>query len=314
MTNAQDRLAAMRAAYNAGKRTPDQTDRQQSTNNYYPFWNMKPGQRAVIRFIPDANENNPYSFLLPKPSHTFVINGEEKKIPCLKMYKDPEGNPEDCPACKVSRDFYSKQDKVNGKKYYRSMQHLAQALIIEDPLPADPTTGETHQGKLRNIAVGYQLHSIIRDAITNEDEPLDNPPEAFEGGYDFVIRKTEQGEYSTYAMGSKFMNRPRDLTEEELAVAMEGQKDLSTLLPRHPGLERMAALLNAALTGGVLQDEDETEERAPAKTVPPKAVQPAKQAKVDVDVQPTSEVTGGSADMDSVIAAIQARRKAAGTK
>ena len=44
-------------------------------------------------------------------------------------------------------------------------------------------------------------------------------------GYDFIIKKTEQGSYATYAVGTKFANKQRSLTGHELEVAEAGMID-----------------------------------------------------------------------------------------
>ena len=69
--------------------------------------------------------------------HNLEINGDRKSVPCLSMYG------EDCPICAVSSAYYKAEDKENGKKYWKKKQHIAQALIVEDPLPADEATQET---------------------------------------------------------------------------------------------------------------------------------------------------------------------------
>lgn len=211
------------------------------SNNYYPFWNMQVGQQCVVRFLPDLNEENPLGFMVEKAMHTLYINGEKKSIPCLRMYGD------DCPSCKVSQAYYKDGDKTNGKKYWRKKQHIAQALIVEDPLPPDQETGETHKGKVRFLALGFQIFKIIKDAF--ESGELDEVPVAYEGGCDFIIKKTQQGDYPSYTVGTKFARKTRDLSEEEIAHAEEHMVDLSTLLPQKPEEEKMESMLNAALTG-----------------------------------------------------------------
>lgn len=326
MSNAKSRLEALRAAYGE---TQQSGPREQFTNKYYPFWDMKPGQRAVIRFLPDRDESNPRMFMVEKVSHALTINGQKKTVPCLSMYG------EDCPICKVSQDYYKVNDKINGKKYWRKKQYIAQALVIEDPLPADPETGLTRQGQVRHIALGYQLYNIIKEAFASEDDPLDDSPDSFEGGYDFIIKKTEQGDYSTYTMGTKFHSKQRPLTEEELMVAEEGMIELKTLLPKHPGVEKVRAMLDADLNGGDYQDdsrrgnddgdeEEETPRRtaaAPAaRSAPVRAVKPAVEdddPPFDPDPKPartaapkSAAVDEGSSDVDAMLAAIRARRAA----
>jgi hypothetical protein len=284
---------------------PEQTEGGSRPNNYYPFWNIAEGQQAIVRFLPDKTEDNPFGFVVEKLMHTLVINGENKSIPCLKMHG------EDCPICKVSSEYYKKEDKENGKKYWRKKQHIAQAIIIEDPLKADETTGETHQGKVRFLALGYQLFQVIQAAFESGD--LDEVPYNMDGGYDFVIKKTKQGEYSTYAVGSRFKAKPRSLTDEEREVAEEQMIHLSTLLPANPGEDKVAGQLNAALTGAEYADStpakkaatsskatlsDEDADDAPAPVAAKKTTKVVEQAVVD-----------GPDEADEILASIRNRRQ-----
>lgn len=218
-------------------------------NNYYPFWNMKVGEQATIRFLPDANSENPLGFMVEKLMHTLVINGENKTIPCLKMYGE-----DDCPICKVSSAYYKAEDKVLGKKYWRKKQHLVQALVVEDPLPDDSETGESHEGKVRVIALGFQLYNIIKESF--ESGELEEIPYAYKNGCNFVIKKTKQGEYDTYAVGSKFARKTSSLDEDEIAAIEEELLDLETLLPAHPTYEKVESMLEADITGGSYSDSD----------------------------------------------------------
>lgn len=318
-------LAALRAQFGDQQQGGP---RETFTNKYYPFWNMKPGHRAVIRFLPDRDEKNPRMFMVEKVSHNLTINGQKKTVPCLSMYG------EDCPICKVSQDYYKVNDKINGKKYWRKKQYIAQALIVEDPLPADGETGQTHQGQVRHIALGYQLYNIIKEAFASEDDPLDDVPQSFDGGYDFIIKKTEQGEYSTYTMGTKFHSKQRPLTEEELVVAEEGMIELATLLPKNPGVEKVRAMLNADLNGEDYQDDnrrgggdegddDEAPARRPAARPAPAAKPAASKPAAADDDEPPFEPTprpvakpaapaadAGESDVDAMLAQIRARRQA----
>lgn len=268
------------------KKDDKQTSRP---NNYYPFWNMKEGEQCIIRFLPDLDDDNPLGFMVEKLTHTLTINGERKNVPCMKMY-DPD--PKACPICNVSQGYYKDDDKANGKLYWRKKQHIVQALIVEDPLPKDSDTGETHEGKVRAISLGYQLFEIIKAAF--EGGELDEIPYAYEGGCNFVIKKSKQGDYATYAVGSNFARKATDLTEDEIAVATDSMVELGSLLPPNPGLEKLEGMLEAALTGGEYNDSKEdapstmsfkkkatpakTDDEAPAKTEAKKEEAPAKEA------------------------------------
>ena len=213
-------------------------------NNYYPFWQMKEGESATVRFLPDANEENPMGFFVEKRMHTLTINGEKKSIPCLTTYG------EECPICKVSSSFYDKGDKDRGKEYWRKRQYLTQAIIVEDPLPPEEGQTENHQGKVRCIALGYQIYNIIKEATMGGE--LDTVPYLFKNGVDFIIKKSKQGDYATYALGSRFARQNRDLTDDEIALAKEHMIDLSTLLPKAPTLESVNEMLSASLNADAM--------------------------------------------------------------
>lgn len=312
-------LAALKGAFSSEQK---ESTGGNNNNNYYPFWDMPVGQRAVIRFLPDLNENNPRGFLVEKVTHNLVVNGQRRSVPCLSMYD------EDCPVCKVSQDYYKAKDEVNGKKYWRKRQYIAQALIVEDPLPTNDDTGENHVGKVRAISLGFQIYNIIKEAFGSDD--LDAVPYDFSEGYDFVIKKTEQGQYASYAVGTKFANKQRALTDDELASAEAGMVDLATLLPANPGEDFVRTRLNADLNGEDLEEgsgkpaprkpaakNDEDEEFVP-KAKPAAAKKPAP-ADDDGDDTPApapkakpapkaAAEDSGDSSVDDMLAAIRARR------
>lgn len=306
-------LASLKTAFGGDEQ---QNPTQQFTNNYYPFWSMNTGQRAVIRFLPDRNEDNPRGFLVEKIVHTLTINGQQRKIPCLSMYG------EDCPICKISQAYYKAKDEINGKKYWKKRQYLGQALIIEDPLPPDAESGETHEGKVRMIALGFQIYGIIKDAFTSDE--LEGIPYDFEEGYDFIIKKTEQGNYSTYTVGTKFANKQRALTNEELAIAEEGMIDLASLLPKNPGEVKVQAMLDAEMNGEEYHDnsgtdntpDEETSVRSTRSTTPRKTSSaddtPWEDTKpATKPASPVVQEESGNSDVDDMLAQIRARRKKA---
>jgi hypothetical protein len=210
-------------------------------NNYYPFYNIEFDAKAVVRFLPDKNTDNPLGFLVEKLSHTFEIGGEKKSITCLKQY----GKEKDCPFCKESARLYKLDNKVEGKKFYRNKQHIGQVLVIEDPLTykEDQTPA---QGTVKLLNVGFTLYKIIDDAFNDND--LDEVPWDFEAGTNFQIKKTKKGEFANYE-SSKFVKHPSALTEDELAIVSEKLVDLSTLIPAEPTTEQVNELYNAVING-----------------------------------------------------------------
>jgi hypothetical protein len=270
-------------------------------NNYYPFFLMKTGEQATVRFLPDANQDNPLGFLVEKHTHVLEINGERKTVPCLKMYG------EDCPICAVSAAYYKAEDKENGKKYWRKKSHIGQVLVVEDPLDADKDTGETHEGKVRFVNLGYQVYNVIKDAF--ESGELNDVPFAYEGGCNFIIKKTQQGEYPNWSL-SKFARTESDLTAEEIEIAEEGIIDLSTLLPKNPGREKLEAMLEASLTGGEYSASDDTPTPPPAPAAPKKEAAPAPKAEKPAPAPVAESEDEGSEEAEDILAQIRARKKA----
>lgn len=312
---AKQSLAALKGAFASETK---ETTTGGNNNNYYPFWDMLVGQRAVIRFLPDLNEDNPRGFLVEKVTHNLTVNGQRRSVPCLGMYE------EDCPVCKVSQDYYKVKDEVNGKKYWKKRQYIAQALIVEDPLEADKDSGEKHEGKVRAISLGFQIYNIIKEAFGSDE--LDAVPYDFSEGYDFIIKKTEQGQYASYAVGTKFANKQRALTDAELEAVEAGMVDLATLLPKNPGEDFVRTRLNADLNGEDIDEGsgkpagkgkgrgEENEDFVPApKKAPTKKEEPA-----DADDEPTpapkkapakpAADASDDSSVDDMLAAIRARR------
>ena len=294
-------LAEMKAAF-ATPSTPANTGGPRDSN-YYPFWDMQFNERAVIRFVPDLNQNNPRGFLVEKVFHNLNINGQRTSVACLGMFE------EECPICKLSQDYYKAEDQENGKKYYKKRQHLAQAIIVEDPLPADKVSGETHEGKLRYIAITYQLYNIIKEAFASED--LETPPDNVVSGYDFIIKKTEQGIYASYTLGTKFANRSRALTENELSTVEDRTIDLSTLLPKNPGIDKVRAQLNADVNNTQSSDDfDQSNQTKPVKAPPASSTAPPRQPASKTEVPSSdTETAAADSDMEDMLEAIRKRRQ-----
>lgn len=222
----------------------------------YPFWNMKVDETSVVRFLPDKNEENPW-FLLEYHSHELMIDGKKRSIPCLKQYG------EDCPMCKRSQDFFTKEgkDSVRGKQLYRKKSWLGQVLVVKDPLPADPETGENNDGLYRHVSLGAQIYDSLVDAIKSGD--VENAPQAYEDGTNFIIRKTKSEskgkEFAEYTR-SKFEKYPSELSSEVIEYVEENLVDLEDLRPSKPEKSYLVQQISAFLR----EDEDDfTEEYEP---------------------------------------------------
>lgn len=292
-------MAALQAAF-AKRQTSGDNDQSNSKVPYYPFWKMNADQQCVLRFLEDPDGDNPFQFLVEKVMHRLDINGQQHSVPCLSMWDEP------CPVCKVSKDFYDRDDEINGKKYWKNRQHLALALVVEDPLQANDDS-QSHQGKVRAISLGYQIFKIISETITSNE--LDIPPYKAQGGTDFIIKKTQQGTHASYMVGTKFARTSTDLSEDVIQEIQPQLVELSELLPAKPNVEKIESMLQSALTGASLDSTSVPSTpvgkapatKAPATKAPATPEVPAVEAEASV-------AAGSDEDPDAILARIRARR------
>lgn len=288
-------------------------------NNYFPFHKMQTGESATIRFLPDADKSNPMGFLVEKRTHKLKINGQDRTIPCLTTYGD------DCPICKVSAAYYKANDKVNGKKYWRKQQYIAQALIVDSPIA--PEAGQpADAGQVKLMTINPQLYKVIKEAFESGD--LENIPYEYDVGTNFIIKKDQQGEYASYIM-SKFAKRESALDDETVEFVKGALKELSTVLPRKPERAEIEAMLEAEMTGteykaggatapqaAAQSDDDDADMQAALNRM---RAQRAAQVVADEDEEvvvaakpaPVVASDDGDDDDDDIIAQLRARRNKA---
>jgi len=295
------------------KHHKEQTEKKASYDNngqrnkdVYPFWNMEVGQHAIIRLLEDANENNPNIFFAEKLTHTLSIAGKDRTIPCLTQYG------EKCPICELSRAYYKQEgdQSKNGKYYYRKKSAAVRVLVLEDPLPPDPETGETYKGKVIKTFLGNQLLKKMMAQMTDEIDPMNSNPWDVNAGNNFVIKKDNDGKYAVYDLNSKFVSNTSPIPEEYRHL-VEEPVDLSTYLPANPGLDKVEKLLSAHQTGEDVEDEEkqpETDEKESVKTEskPEKVVEKVSEKAV---AKETSEVATETKSESEVYASIRDRFK-----
>lgn len=214
---------------------------------FYNFWKMAAGETAIVRFLKDANLDNPRQFVVDNLTHSLQINGKKRVVACLEMYGEP------CPICELSRDLYNQaaaagetKDRpgplmAQGKKYYRKKEHLAQVKVVTSPIEYEKNEGHEHE---MPIAIGPQIFKLIQAAFSSGD--LEEVPYELKGGYDFRIIKSEQGGNANYTL-SKFAPKQTDVSED--VIAGLNLYDLATLRNRKTDRATMEAMLLADQTG-----------------------------------------------------------------
>ena len=240
-----NRLARLQQHFQQAEQ--DRQNRSTRTGNYYQLYKIPFDAESIIRFIPDANPKNEQGFLLNNHYHELVLNGETKRVPCMKNYGHKR-----CPICEIAQDFYKREGKtsVNGKQLYRNFQVLARVGVIKDPIPVEDGQ-ESHAGKIRVVNMTKQVVDRITSALTSSSDPLDSMPDELETGYNFIVRKTKNSDGHAQYIDSSFARSaskaPAFVTEDDII-------DLSTLLPKEPTEAEVESMLKAHLTGEPYDD------------------------------------------------------------
>lgn len=191
----------------------------------YPFWDMKVGESATVRYLPDGNPDN----LLPWVERQTIelefdgtIGGERDttervkvKVPCPTMFSliDPDYKV----ACKITahiRPWWKvkgSDDYKLAQKYYRKQSWLTQGFVVSSPfeeegLPENP---------IRRLTLTKKIFDKVFKAYNGTE--FEEAPHDFDAGTDFVIEKTLQGEFNNYDT-SYFQRRTRSLSAEERAA------------------------------------------------------------------------------------------------
>ena len=234
------RLKAMQAAF-----APKSNDENRGSNRYYPMGKVDLDTAVTVRFLPDKNPDNQAGFLKEVIMHNLMINGSEKRVPCLEMWG------ETCPICEQAKQFFNANQNEQGSRIWKKRNYVAQVLVIDDPLKLEIDASNP----IKIVSIGKQVLSIIKEAIVSGE--IENDPDAYVGGHNFIIKKTKGGAkpggdgfFPTYNVGTRFSSKPTDVPEELRDVIDANLIDLSDLVPQKPDAASVYADLQASLTGG----------------------------------------------------------------
>jgi hypothetical protein len=254
---AKKSLADLASAFAA--KTSGEGGGNQQWKLFFNFWKAPVDSISVVRFLPDAADDNPMGFLVENLAHELVINGKREKVPCLKMYG------EDCPVCTLSQKYYDEKSPEHneqlGKKYYRKKSYIGQVVVIDTPIEHDA------EQIVKLMEFGPKIFKQIQSSFQSGD--LEEPPYELHGGYNFRIKKSKSGEYADYGTSS-FSPKQTDVAADVLdAMILYNLADYRTAKMSREVLD---AMLLADQTGGSVPES--AKEEAPAAT-PAKATKQA---------------------------------------
>lgn len=263
----------------------------QNWRAFFPFWKADMDTVSVVRFLPDADEENPMGFLVENHSHELTVNGKREKVPCLKMYG------EECPVCQLSQKYYDEKspdhNETLGKKYYRKKSYIGQVLVMETSIPHD------QEQLVKLIDFGPAVFKAIQAAFQSGD--LEEAPSELKGGYNFRIKKTKSGEYASYTTSS-FAPKASDVGDD--VIEQLNLYDLKEYRTAKMSRDVLEAMLMADQTGAQFGNAPKATPEAPkAAAKAPEA--PAEQSAPSADAPPPAE------KKMSVVEALRARAAAA---
>lgn len=295
MSDARSKLEALKGAFD--KKTSSTGSGDQTWKLFYPFWKMPDDSVAVVRFLPDLDEDNSLGFLVENLQHELVINGQRKKVPCLEMHG------EECPICALSRKHYDEKNEELGKKYYRKKSYVGQVMVIESPFDHDQTQ------LVKLIEFGPQVFKQIQAAFQSGD--LESAPFELKGGYNFRFRKTKTGQGQNSYTTSNFAPKQTDLDDEIIS-----QLSLFNLIDyRGEKIDRatVEAMLIADQTGSSLPSTPAPAPRPAAAPAATPAATPAAETPAPAPTAETPAATpsegGASSDGMSVLERLRAKAK-----
>ena len=199
----------------------------------YPHWNIAEGDTAILRFLPDANTNNPY-FWLERAMFKFPFNGIKGdptassniivQVPCMEMYGE-----KDAVLDEVRTWFKDTALEEMGRKYWKKRTFFYQGFVRQDPM-----NSPTPENPIRRFMISPQIHNIIKNSLM--DPEIKNLPTDTNEGLDFRINKQAKGGYADYTNSSWSRNYTA-LTEDEITAMTDpehGIQDLTSFLPVKP--------------------------------------------------------------------------------
>jgi hypothetical protein len=218
-------------------------------NPIYPFWNIKEGESATFRFLPDGNADNTFFWkerLVIKLPFAGVKGETDSRpvqvqIPCMEMYG------ESCPILNEVRGWFKDPSLEDmGRKYWKKRSYIFQGFVTDNPLADD----EAPENPIRRFIIGPQIFQIIKQALMDPD--MEELPTDYTAGVDFRLNKTSKGGYADYST-SNWARRERPLTDTEMqAVNTHGLFNLDDFLPKKPGdveLKVMQEMFEASVDG-----------------------------------------------------------------
>lgn len=225
-------------------------------NASYAFWDIPENTSATVRFVPDADDNNPW-FWVERQTIRLPFQGIEGgdyptdklvtvTVPCVDMFGDT------CPIIAETKPWWKDVNgtenplKETARKYYKKRSYIASGFVVSSPFEE----ASVPENPIRRFILGSSLLEKIKAGLADPD--MENHPTDYLNGCDFRIRKTKKQDYNNYDT-SEWARRSRSLTEaEHIAINQHGLFNLKSFLGARPdasGIDMIKAMFHASLNG-----------------------------------------------------------------
>ena len=242
-------LAEIRAKLKEQETRTGGNSKSPGDNAIYPFWNIKEGESATMRFLPDGDADNTFFWkerLMIKLPFAGVKGQTDSRpvqvqIPCMEMYG------ETCNILNEVRAWFKDASLEDmGRKYWKKRSYIFQGFVTDNPIADD----QSPENPIRRFIIGPQIFQIIKQALMDPD--MEELPTDYTAGVDFRLNKTSKGGYADYST-STWARRDRPLGDAEMnAVNSNGLFNLSDFLPKKPGeieVKVMQEMFEASVDG-----------------------------------------------------------------
>lgn len=197
----------------------------------YPHWNAPDNTTSIVRFLPDADTNNPF-FWVERQIINLKFNGIKDvstketvvQVPCVEMWGDK------CPVLDEVRPWFNDPSLEDmARSYWKKRSYFFQGFVRESAVGDD----KTPENPIRRFIISPMIYKVIKQSLMDPD--LEELPTHYTHGLDFKLTKTKDGQWSDYSTSS-WARKETSLTESELqAIETHGLANLADFLPKRPG-------------------------------------------------------------------------------
>jgi len=256
-------IQEMRALRAKIKESQENAGKKGDANQLYKHWDIPTNSSVTLRFLPDANKDNPW-YWAERQMISIKFAGIKNdpsagevtvKVPCVEMY-GIFGHKMDCPIMPDLRAWFKSKDPSLvelGRQYWPKKDFILQGFVRGDNPAKDDQQPEN---PIRSFMLSKKLGGKLIANI--DDEETIASPSDYEQGLDFVIKKGKSGEFANYDE-SGFKKRESALTAAEReAIEKYGLNDLEKFLPKRPDAASLIAIremFDVSVDGGLYDVE-----------------------------------------------------------